>query len=161
MASLFILATLSLSLLCICQADKIFDLCSLTPNPSLCSQTIRSDPRSYGADLRSWGKIIIEKSKIATRNVITIAKLAGGEIANSCVETGGDAIDKLNECVGYLKKLGRASARELYSIGSLAFENVASCDHLLGSREPAELKAASQKAQDLIDVLLVIANFLN
>ncbi|KAL3623904.1 hypothetical protein CASFOL_032720 [Castilleja foliolosa] len=164
MTSLFILATLSLSLLCdICEADKISDLCILTPNPSLCSQTLRSDPRARagGADLRVFGEIILEKSKIATQNVTTIAKSIGGEIANTCVETSVDAIDKLTKCVDYLKKPGSTSARDLYRIGSLARDDVASCDHLLGSREPAELKATSQKAQDLIDVLVIIANFLN
>ncbi|GFP97298.1 pectinesterase inhibitor [Phtheirospermum japonicum] len=160
MTSFFLLATLSLSLVCICQADLISDVCSKTINPSLCTQTLKSNPSAPKADLRGLGQIIIPIAKAATQNVITISKSIGGPIADTCIETSTDAIDNLDECVGYLKKSDKASISDLQTKASAASTDVGTCDDEFGDSEPAKLKAASQKAQDLISVLLAIANKL-
>ncbi|KAL3624461.1 hypothetical protein CASFOL_031129 [Castilleja foliolosa] len=160
MNSLFIFATFSLSLLYISQADLISDVCSKTLNPSLCIQTLRSDPAARGADLRGLGQIIIPKAKAATQNVITIAKSIGGPIARTCVETSTSAIDNLNECIGYLKKSDKTSINDLQTKAGAAETDVGTCDDEFEDREPAKLKAASQKAQGLIGVLVAIASKL-
>ncbi|KAL3616169.1 hypothetical protein CASFOL_039559 [Castilleja foliolosa] len=161
MASPFISAIFFLSLLCICQADDLISrICPKTTNPPLCFQTLRSDPRAGGADLRGLAKIIIEKSINAVQDVIANAKSIGGEKANTCVETSRVAIDELNQCVGYLNETSRATGSEIVAISWDAIRNVATCDHEFGSDEPPKLKTASQKVQDLINVLIFIANNL-
>ncbi|GFP80613.1 pectinesterase inhibitor [Phtheirospermum japonicum] len=160
MAPSFILAVLSLSLLCSCQADLVSKVCNETTNPPLCLQTLGSDPRAREADLRGLAQIIIEKSVGAVQDVATNAKSIGGKKADTCVEVSGVAIDDLKQCTDYLKDLSRAASSEISTAGSDALRNVATCDHEFGDGEPAKLKAASQKAQDLINVLLFIANNL-
>ncbi|KAI3465247.1 hypothetical protein Pfo_021910 [Paulownia fortunei] len=165
MASFFLFASLSLAfLLCVCQADLIADVCSKSVNPSLCTQVLTSDPRSRGADLRGLGQIIIEKAKAATQDTINVAKSVSGggneQKSSTCVETCGDAIDNLNQSSSLLKASGGRSISDLQTKGSAALTDVSTCDDEFGESEPAKLKDASRRAQDLIDVLLVIANSL-
>ncbi|KAI3460139.1 hypothetical protein Pfo_016802 [Paulownia fortunei] len=164
MASLFLLASIVLVFLCNCQADLIGDVCSKSSNPSLCNQALRSDPRSRGADLRGLGQIIIEKARAATQATINVAKsVANGSNkgkANTCMETCNDAKHSLNDCQKLLKAHDRSSISTLKSAGAAALTDVGTCDDEFGATEPPKLKQASRKAQDLIDVLLVIANGL-
>ncbi|KAL3624458.1 hypothetical protein CASFOL_031126 [Castilleja foliolosa] len=135
MKSIFILATLSLSLFFIGQAD---------PKP----------------DLPALGQTLAKNAITAAQDVIKIAKSIGGEIADTCVETSNDAIDNLNECIGYLKKLDKSSIDDLKTKASAALTNVGTCDDEFGSGEPANLKAANKKAQDFISALLSLAGQL-
>ncbi|KAI3465248.1 hypothetical protein Pfo_021911 [Paulownia fortunei] len=160
----FLLASLSLAFLCNSQADLIGDVCSKSINPSLCNRSLRSDPRSRGADLRGLGQISIDNAKAATQTTLKVANsLASGpdrEKAKTCVETCGDAIDNLNQCRGLLNGRSRRSISDLQTKGSAALTDISTCDDEFGGSEPAKLKQASRRAQDLVDVLLVIANRL-
>ncbi|KAL3624459.1 hypothetical protein CASFOL_031127 [Castilleja foliolosa] len=135
MKFIFILATLSLSLFFIGQAD---------PKP----------------DLPALGQTLAKNAIIAAQDVIKIAKSIGGEIADTCVETSHDAIDNLNECIGYLKKLDKSSIDDLKTKASAALTDVGTCDDEFGSGEPANLKAANKKTQDFISALLSLAGQL-
>ncbi|KAL7154951.1 hypothetical protein ABFS83_03G039100 [Erythranthe nasuta] len=164
MASVFVLAILSLSLLFIsCEADLIGTVCAKSVNPSLCTNILRSDPRARTADLRGLGQISVEKAKAATQDTISAAKSVGGSgkpAAETCVSVCGDAIDNLNQCSAYLKASGRARIGDLQTKGSAALTDVSTCDDEFGDSEPANVKQASRKAQDIIDMLLVVANSL-
>ncbi|GER30045.1 plant invertase/pectin methylesterase inhibitor [Striga asiatica] len=161
MASFFILTTFSLSLLCACHADIITDLCPSTRNPDFCIKTLEADPAARAArDLRAFGQAVVTKCKDLTERVIAAAKPARGPAADECVEASKAAIENLNDCSRYLKATGRASSSDLQTAGFEAQENVATCDHQFGSREPAKLKLASREAQDLIDIIPHIASLL-
>ncbi|PIN11602.1 hypothetical protein CDL12_15787 [Handroanthus impetiginosus] len=162
MASLILLVSLSLAFLCTSQADLIDDVCKKALNPSFCTQVLRSDSRSRGADLRGLGLIIVEKSKVDVNDALSVAKSVKNngnkEIIDTCVETFSESIDNLNECSELLKKFNRGLISDLQTKGSTALTDAGTCDDEFGSREPPKLKTVSRKAQDLIDILLAIAN---
>lgn len=157
MASFFLLASLSLSFLCNCHGDLISDVCSKALNPSLCTQTLNSDPRSRGADVKGLGQIVIEKAEAATNDAIRVVKSISTEknkeIVDVCVETFKDAIDDLINCSQLLKK---GSKGDLEAKGSGALTNVGTCDDEFEESEPPKVKMATKRAQDIIDILLVI-----
>lgn len=161
MASLPLLATtLFFTLLCFSQANNLIaQICSKAVNPSLCTQVLTSDPRSSQADLRGLGHVILEKSATATSDVVSIVKSLGGGAADVCVETCGSSIDDLHKCSDLLDSCGGASCKgDLQTLGSAAHTNVVTCDDAFGGGGPQKLKEATKRAQDLIDVFLVIAN---
>ncbi|KAL7154953.1 hypothetical protein ABFS83_03G039300 [Erythranthe nasuta] len=163
MASIFFCAFLSLSLAILsisCEVDLIGNVCSQSTNPSLCNNILTSDPRSRTADLRGLGQILVENAKAATQDTINVANSIGGGKASTCVSVCGDAIDNLNQCSTFLKRSDRASVSDLQTKGSAALTDVGTCDDEFGDSEPANLKQASRKAQDIIDMLLVVANSL-
>ncbi|KAH6796143.1 hypothetical protein C2S51_037129 [Perilla frutescens var. frutescens] len=169
MASLSQLATLLLcTFFCCCQSDLIADVCSKATNPSLCTQVLKSDPRTSGADLRGLGQIIIEKSTTATNDTLAVAKsFSGGNntgVVDVCSETCIHAIDVLHDCSQLLKDFdgSESSKSDLKNKGSAALTNVATCDDAFeeSGGEPPQVKEASEKAKDLIDVFLVVANSL-
>ncbi|KAL8490179.1 hypothetical protein ACS0TY_025910 [Phlomoides rotata] len=160
MASLFLLASLALAFLCNCQADLISDVCSIAINPSLCTQTLRSDPRSRGANLKGLGQIAIVKAEAATQNAIRVVKSFSGKfkaIVDTCVETFNDAIGDLKESSQALKAGNKG---DVQTRGSSALTNAGTCDDEFGGKEPPRVKAASKTAQDIIGILLAIANKL-
>ncbi|KAL8490177.1 hypothetical protein ACS0TY_025908 [Phlomoides rotata] len=160
MASLFLFAALALVVLCNCQADLISNVCSTAINPYLCTQTLKSDPRSRGADLKGLGQIAIVKAEAATQNAIGVVKSFSGnykDVVEICVETSNQAIDDLKES-SQLLHAGRKA--DVQTRGSSALTNVGTCDDEFGDSEPPKVKEATKRAQDLISILLVIANSL-
>ncbi|XP_073126457.1 pectinesterase inhibitor-like [Henckelia pumila] len=165
MTRFHLVAILSLALLCInCNADLIDDVCSKSMNPSLCTKSLRSDPRSPGSDLRGLGQITIDHAQAATQVTIGVAKSlrAGGTKAkaDTCVECCTDAIDLLKECSTLLRDTRRGAIEDLKTKGSAALTDISTCDDEFGSEEPPKLEKASHTTQDLMDILLVIANLL-
>ncbi|KAL8490176.1 hypothetical protein ACS0TY_025907 [Phlomoides rotata] len=159
MASLFLLA-LTLASISTCQADLISDVCKQAVNPSLCTQTLTSDPRFRGADLKGLGQIAIEKGEAATQDAIRVVKSFSGKfkpIVETCVETFNDAINDLKES-SQAMNAGRKG--DVHVKGSAALSNAGTCDDEFGESEPATVKAASKRAQDIIGILLVVANKL-
>lgn len=71
MASFLLISPLSLLLLFTCRADLIDNLCHEALNPPLCNASLKSDPRSHGADLRELAEIALEKARSATNTTIT------------------------------------------------------------------------------------------
>ncbi|KAL8494587.1 hypothetical protein ACS0TY_025423 [Phlomoides rotata] len=160
MASLFLLASLALASIYISQADLISDICKQAVNPSLCTQTLTSDPRSRGADLKGLGQIAIEKGEAATHDAIGVVMSFSGKfkaVVETCVETFNNAIDNLKESS---QALNAGRKGDVQAKGSGALSNAETCDDEFGESEPAKVKKASKRAQDIIDILLVIANKL-
>lgn len=165
---ILILCTIVLMLWCRCEADLIANVCSKSINPSLCTQALESDPRSRGADLRGLGQIIVEKSAAATNDTMGAVKSVSGAndtgAVDVCMETCTDALDDLSDCSQLLKAGGSASKADLQTKASAAITNVQTCDDEFqeeeGGAEPPQVKEASNRAKDLIDVFLVIANSL-
>lgn len=155
---------LSLALLSQCQADLIGDICAKANNPSLCTQTLRSDPRSSGANARTLAGIALEKAVSATQASVSVAKsLSNPKIKakiDTCIEVFGDAIDTLQECKPLLPRADPVSKSDLQTKGSAALTDVDTCSDDFGSDEPAQLKQASAKAYTLVEVFLIIVNTL-
>ncbi|CAA0811320.1 Plant invertase/pectin methylesterase inhibitor superfamily protein [Striga hermonthica] len=159
MCSLLILATLSLSLLSTCRADLISDVCSASIYRAFCYRTLRSDPAARAAkDLISLGKVVAGKAKVASYDVSVISKKVGGPAANTCVEVSVDAMDFLDEVLGYLRKPGSGTKDDLLTKASAALSDLYTCDDEFGRREPVKLKAANAKAKSLVSILLTIGN---
>ncbi|KAG8377550.1 hypothetical protein BUALT_Bualt08G0044800 [Buddleja alternifolia] len=157
-----VLATLLLALfLCNSQADLIDDVCSKSTNPTLCKNTLRSDPRSRGADVRGLGIIIANKAvsvTIATQKIVE--SLPNGANKDACVFYCKDAFVYLNTCPDFLK-LGQPNLIiALKTAVSRALNDLRTCDAKFGATEPGNLKASSKQAQDYANILSVIANSL-
>ncbi|KAK4434340.1 hypothetical protein Salat_0596800 [Sesamum alatum] len=141
MASRFLLglASLSLALLCSC-------------------------PVFVESDLRADAQVVINQALAATQGVIKAAKSVqtGGnrDIVETCIETSGDAIDNLNDSKELLKARDRASIDTLKAKVAGALTDVGTCDDEFGDSEPPQVAAATKKAEDLINQLLVIVNKL-
>jgi pectinesterase inhibitor-like protein len=165
----FTLFFLSLALLCCFTfADLIDDVCRGTRNPSLCSKSLRSDPRSRGADLKLLGQISIDLATKSAKSGVTLVtnlknaakdpKLKG--IYDTCLETYDDSVDSLFESSVDLKN-GDFLGMNLQA--SAAETDIDTCDESFTEAhvaEPAQLKAASQNIQDLCGIILVISNRL-
>ena len=158
---LTMIVALAVALLNKCQADLIDDFCVKSNNPTLCTNTLRSDPRSKGADARGLATIAIKKAEEATRASINVVKslLNSGnkEIISTCIENFSSAVTNLKECESLLN---RRDIGTLRSIGSAALTDVGTCSDEFGANEPAKLKEASGKADTFVQLLLIIASAL-
>ncbi|KAL2242145.1 UNVERIFIED_CONTAM: hypothetical protein Sindi_0332500 [Sesamum indicum] len=138
-SSLFLLASISVALLC-------------------------SYPVSVESDLRADAQAVINQAVAATQAVIKAAKSVetGGnkQIVETCVETSGDAIDNLGDCKELLKKHDPFSIDTLRTRASAALTNIVTCDDEFGASEPPQVKAATKKAEDLLHQLLQIVSKL-
>ncbi|KAI5660673.1 hypothetical protein M9H77_19996 [Catharanthus roseus] len=165
----FQLLFLSLALLfCFTYADLIGDVCSRTRNPTRCSSALRSDPRSRGASLRVLAQISIDiASRSVNSGVSLVTSLKNGAkdpklkgAYSSCLENYQDSVDSLSKANLDLKK-GDFLGVNLQA--SAADTDIDTCDDNfkdLKLPEPANLQAASQNAQDLCGIVLVISNIL-
>ncbi|CAI9771385.1 unnamed protein product [Fraxinus pennsylvanica] len=155
----FLLVSLALVLLCGCQADLVDDICSVSTNPSLCNQILRSDPRTPGAkNLRELGKIALDKALEGTKATrLAVKSLGKGPTASTCVKVCQDAINNLNEC----RNLLRASdISALQTKVSVALTDVQTCDDTYEGKEPPQINQATQRAKELIGIFLIIASRL-
>ncbi|KAG6403594.1 hypothetical protein SASPL_135820 [Salvia splendens] len=156
-----IFVALAVALLNKCQADLISDFCVKSNNPTLCTNTLRSDPRSKGADARGMATIAIKKAEEATQASINVAKslLNSGnkEIISTCIENFSSAVANIKECESLLN---RRDIGTLRSIGSTALTDVGTWSDEFGANEPPKLKEASGKADTFVQLLLIIANSL-
>ncbi|KAL0432593.1 UNVERIFIED_CONTAM: hypothetical protein Slati_2593600 [Sesamum latifolium] len=139
MASRFLLASISLALLCSC-------------------------PVFVESDLRADAQAVIQQAEAATKDVIKVVKSVetGGNkgIVETCIETSEGAIDNLQDSKELLKARDQASIETLRARAAGALTDVGTCDDEFGDSEPAQVTAATKKAQDLISQLLVIVNKL-
>ncbi|KAK2980659.1 hypothetical protein RJ640_011467 [Escallonia rubra] len=147
--------------------DLIGEVCSKTRNPSFCVQALKSDPPSGGADLRGLGQISIDlaqASATATSSLIdSLIKQTNDpklrERYKSCSENYSDSIGDLGEAKGFLNSgdYGSVNIR-----ASAALDGADTCDGGFAGppAEPAELKQANQKLEDLCSIILVISNRL-
>ncbi|KAK4434345.1 hypothetical protein Salat_0597300 [Sesamum alatum] len=123
-----------------------------------------SYPAFVESDLRADAQAVIDQAVAATQAVITAAKSAetGGnkQIVETCVETSGEAIKNLGDCKELLKSRDPSSIDTLKTRASAALTDVVTCDDEFGASEPAPVKAATKKAEDLIHQLLQIVNKL-
>ncbi|XP_057782316.1 pectinesterase inhibitor-like [Salvia miltiorrhiza] len=162
--SSFAIIFVSLALLSQCKADLIGDFCKKSNNPSLCSKTLSSDPRSKAANARALAEIALENAVSATQASIRVAKSVANPgnkaIIDTCVETFGDAVETLQECKPLIPKQDRPSIDTLRTKGSAALTDVDTCSDEFGAKEPSQLKQASDKAYTFVQLLLIIANTL-
>ncbi|PSS30742.1 Pectinesterase, partial [Actinidia chinensis var. chinensis] len=85
-------------------ADLISQVCSKTLNPSLCSDTLKSDPRSATADLKGLGQISIDKAqtnaKQASGTIASLSKQATDPKVKNLINACDRALAALSEPVG-------------------------------------------------------------
>ncbi|XP_059630022.1 pectinesterase inhibitor-like [Cornus florida] len=145
----------------------INSICSSTHNPSLCVQSLKSDPRTASADLKGLGGIsidIAQSNAKSTYNMIlslikrtTDPKLKGRY--DTCRENYDDSISDLDESRQLLKS-GDYAGLNIHA--SAALDGGETCnDNFEGPpAEPAQLKQANQRLEDLCSIILVISNRL-
>lgn len=75
MTFFFLLISLLLALLYNSQVDLIVDVYFESVNPSLCNSSLRSNPRSRGADLSTLAQIAIDKAGSATNAILKVTNL--------------------------------------------------------------------------------------
>ncbi|KAH6759286.1 hypothetical protein C2S51_019521 [Perilla frutescens var. frutescens] len=165
MALFLFLISLSLAIFHDSQADLLGDICSRSVNPTLCNSSLRSDPRSSGADLRTLAQIAIEKASAATATTIKVANsLASSGTSQqkiaACVQNCNEAIGVLDQCREILTGGGGGSSGNLPTKATTALTDISICDSEFGREEPPQLKEASSQAQALVNVFFVIANRL-
>lgn len=151
-------------LLSTCHAYLISDFCSKSINPSLCNQVAGSDPRTKGADAASLAAIAIEKAEAALRASVSVAKSvtsrSNKQIIDTCIENFDEAASNLKECKELINRRSWASARALESKGAAAMSDIETCSDEFGEKEPRQLKEATEKANALVELLLIIIKSL-
>ncbi|CAN4088055.1 unnamed protein product [Withania somnifera] len=167
-ASILVVFLLSISFtLTSVRADLINDVCSKAIKPDICSSALNGDPRSKGADLTGLATIAIDlslKNAQSTRDLVSsLVKQATDPTSktrySSCLENYNDAIAEIGGLPVLLKSKDYAG---LNIHASAAEDYPSTCDDNF-SGQPAEapqLKAASDKLQGLISIILVISNLL-
>ncbi|XP_059630023.1 pectinesterase inhibitor-like [Cornus florida] len=147
--------------------ELITSICSSTTNPSLCVQSLKSDPRTASADLKGLGAIsidIAQSNAKSTLNMIvslvkqtTDPKLKGRY--DTCRENYDDSVSDFDECRKFLKSGDYAS---LNTYASSALDGPDTCnDGFEGPpAEPPQLQAANKKLEGLCSIVLAISNRL-
>ncbi|PHT53813.1 Pectinesterase inhibitor [Capsicum baccatum] len=149
------------------RADLINDVCSKTKKPATCLSALNGDPRSKSATLEGLATISIDISLKNTQSgrdlVNSLLKQATDPKLktryNSCLENYNDTIDDLKELPPFLKSKDYIG---LNVHSSAALDGPITCDDNFSSppAEALQLKAASDKLVELIDIILVISNLL-
>ncbi|KAK4735215.1 hypothetical protein R3W88_009476 [Solanum pinnatisectum] len=149
------------------RADLISDVCSKTQKPAICLSALRGDSRSKGANLEGLAAISIDISlknmQSAHDLVNTLFKQATDPKLktrySSCLENYNDGIDDLRGLPALLKFRDYAG---LNIHASAALDDPSTCDDNFSDlpAEAPQLKAASDKVQGLIGIILVISNLL-
>ncbi|KAF3676973.1 putative pectinesterase inhibitor-like [Capsicum annuum] len=149
------------------RADLINDVCSKTKKPTTCLSALNGDLRSKSATLEGLATISIDISLKNTQSgrdlVNSLLKQATDPKLktryNSCLENYNDTIDDLKELPPFLKSKDYIG---LNVRASAALDGPITCDDNFSSppAEALQLKAASDKLVELIDIILVISNLL-
>ncbi|XP_015069537.1 pectinesterase inhibitor-like [Solanum pennellii] len=149
------------------RADLISDVCSKALKPAICLSALRGDSRSKGANLEGLAAISIDLSlknmQSAHDLVNTLLKQATDPKLktrySSCLENYNDGIDELRGLPALLKS-GDYSGLNIHA--SAALDDPSTCDDNFSGPpvEAPQLKAASDKVQGLISIILVISNQL-
>ncbi|KAL0406560.1 UNVERIFIED_CONTAM: hypothetical protein Slati_3969900 [Sesamum latifolium] len=153
-----------LLLLTISQAHLIDDVCSKSGNPSLCNSILKSDPQYAGAQIHKLGEIIVKKAILSTQAALEVAKSYTDAVnkpkCDVCAKSYTNAINNLNDCQRLVNTNDRGSITTLRTRLSAIKTEVATCDNQFGESQPFMMKAASRQCQEVISVLLDIANHM-
>ncbi|KAL4560163.1 hypothetical protein LXL04_032312 [Taraxacum kok-saghyz] len=141
--------------------DLIKKICQQTSDPSLCSNSFHSDPRSVNASLTILGHISIknaQKSAKSIKKLIHSVSYSGNY--TECISLYEDAISNLKKCK---KALKAHDYGELNTLVSGAMTDASMCDGSFGRgvKGPPQLKFASLKLQGLCNIILVISSNLS
>ncbi|KAI3512409.1 hypothetical protein L1887_19724 [Cichorium endivia] len=141
--------------------DLINEICQQTIDPSLCSNSFHSDPRSTNASLTILGHISIknaQKSAKTARKLIHSVSYSGNY--TECISLYEDAISNLKKCK---KALKAHDYGQLNTFVSGAMTDASMCDGSFGRgvQGPPQLKFASTKLQGLCNIIIVISNTLS
>ncbi|KAL6512806.1 hypothetical protein OROMI_034676 [Orobanche minor] len=155
--SLFISATLSLSLFCICHANMIPDLCSKSLYKTFCINTLR---QSRCSQLKCMGQFIFSRAITATTDVKkTVPKQGDKKDAYvDCVTLIDNATSDLKKGSDELNAYGASKTvgNDINTAASAAMTDLETC--LDGYKRAENLKTAITNAKNFLDVLLVISN---
>ncbi|KAL0328330.1 UNVERIFIED_CONTAM: hypothetical protein Scaly_2265600 [Sesamum calycinum] len=153
---------LLLLLLTISQAHVIEEVCSKSENPSLCNSILRSDPQCSGVQIQKLCDIIVKKAILSTQAALEVAKSYDNGVnkqkCDVCAKSYSNAINNLNDCQRLVNTNDTGSINTLRTRLSAVKTEVTACDNQFGESQPFMLKAASRSCQEMISVLLAIAN---
>ncbi|KAM3319176.1 pectinesterase inhibitor-like [Capsicum chacoense] len=149
------------------RADLINDVCSKTQKPAICLSALKGDPRSKNANLEGLATISIDislKNMQSGRDLVNslLKQATDSKLKtryDSCLENYNDSIDDLKELPPFLKSKDYLG---LNVHASAALNGPTTCDDNFSSppAEAPQLKAASDKLVELIEIILVISNLL-
>nr|GMD73989.1 pectinesterase inhibitor-like [Ipomoea batatas] len=146
-------------------ADLVDTVCGKTPQPALCAQTLRADPRPKD-DLKALGLVAIDiaTNQAKSGQALVQSLLSGAtdpklkEILSSCLEHYSDSVDSLGKCPDLLRSRDFGG---LNSQASAALDSPGNCDDEFSegsAAEPPQLKDTSSKLQEFCSVVLVVSN---
>ncbi|GKD09238.1 pectinesterase inhibitor-like protein [Tanacetum coccineum] len=141
-------------------ADLMDDICNQTHYPSLCFDSLKSDPRSTNASLTTLGHISIknaQKSAKAARKLIHSS--LNSKNYTECIALYEDAISKIKICK---KALKAHDYGQLNTFVAGAMTDASLCDGSFGRgvQGPPQLKFVTPKLQGLCSIIVVISNSL-
>ncbi|XP_019180239.1 PREDICTED: pectinesterase inhibitor-like [Ipomoea nil] len=147
-------------------ADLVDTVCGKTPQPALCTQTLRADPRSKDADLNALGLVAIDiATNEAKSGQALVQSLLNGatdpnlkEIYSSCVEHYTNSVNSLGKCPDLLRS---RDFTRLNIQASAALDNPGNCDEEFSegsAAEPPQVKDTSSKLQEFCNIVLVISS---
>ncbi|KAK4376596.1 hypothetical protein RND71_002892 [Anisodus tanguticus] len=149
------------------RADLVDSVCSKTQKTTICLSALRADTRSKGANLETLATISIDislKNAESARDLVsTLLKQATDPKLktryDSCLENYNDAVDDLRGLPDFLKSKDYAG---LNIHASAVSDDPSTCDDNFSEPpvEEPQLKAASDKLQGLVSIILVISNLL-
>ncbi|KAK4387238.1 hypothetical protein Sango_2594400 [Sesamum angolense] len=151
-----------LLLLNISHAHLIKDICLKSDNPPLCNQILSSDPQCSEAQIPKLCEIIMKKAIFYTQAALQVAKSfsigVNKEKCDACAKSYSNVINNLSDCQRLLNTNDKGSICTLRTRLSAIKIDVTTCDNQFGGSQPPMLKAANRQCQEVISVLLVIAN---
>ncbi|XP_055826187.1 pectinesterase inhibitor-like [Solanum dulcamara] len=167
-ATILIVSLLSISFtLTSVKADLIDEICSKTENKEVCYYALKEDPRSKGANLEGLMTITIDLSqKNATFTCNLVSMLLKKAIDPKLTMRYASCLKNFNDANNNLEKLpDLLKSKDYYGMhtnASAAIRDPFTCDNsfLEPPVEAPELKDASDKLRGLIDVILILINFL-
>nr|GME02231.1 pectinesterase inhibitor-like [Ipomoea batatas]GME20055.1 pectinesterase inhibitor-like [Ipomoea batatas] len=141
-------------------------ICLKTMKPSFCSQQLRSDSRSIGANYTTLARILLDRveSRVASMKDVIRVILRQNLPVNqqlrlaTCLDGCNEAIVDASWCK-YALKLGSGDFKGLKSQAFSLLNHFKKCDNLFeeSPAEPLKIKEASGKIQELCNAILVIS----
>lgn len=142
-------------------------ICLKTLKPTFCSQQLRSDSRSVGANYSSLAGILLDKVEsrvVSMKDVIRLVLRQENLPVNqqlrlaTCLDGCNQAIVDVSWC-RYALKLGSGDYKGLKSQVSSVLNHFKTCDNLFeeSPAEPMKIKDASEKIQELCNAILIIS----
>ncbi|KAJ0238425.1 Pectinesterase inhibitor 2 [Hirschfeldia incana] len=146
------------------KAADIKAICGKAKNPSFCTNYMKSNPKTSGADIKTLATITLGSAQTSASRVLTkIQSLATKETSpvlkkgyTSCVEQYKNTISSLDEAT---KSLTSGDGQGMNIKVSAAMEGSTTCQDGLSKADPSVVKDSGD-FQNICGIVLVISNMM-